>query len=77
MQGATPTKIITSGGQIAQGAGGTRYIVVTTKPGGGQSVGGGGGMTPIQVQSGSQMMQTNAQGKPVITIVTSASAVHG
>ena len=70
--GATPSKIISSGGQIQTGAGGTRYIVVTTKPG--QTM---GAMT--SVQAGSQVMHQvsgGAQGKPMITIVTSASALQ-
>jgi hypothetical protein len=63
----TPHKIITSSGQIATsgGATGTRYIVVTTKP----------GQTGTSISQGHHVISSGQQGKPVITIVTTASNI--
>jgi hypothetical protein len=74
MTGATPTKIITTVPKLSTAnTSGTQFIVVTTRAGGQTSNistlgSGGAGQTQIINTSG---------GKQIITIVTTASALHG
>ena len=77
ISGSTPTKIITTVPKMAQaqgGGSGTQYIVVNTRPGG------TGGITQSTMSKmGTQIIGTAGSavgGKPIITIVTTASAMH-